>query len=199
MPNVLLTAYEVEHELLPAVCARCAEPTTERVPLTVRIIDGWAGVPQIFGILAGLFFFPPLIPLAIRYARSVELHVPLCGPHAEALRRRERFEWRVLLPAWTAVAVVVDLVLIFQLMSDNPAAFCGMPFVVVIVFVAAGLFNARRQVKFTKAEKSGYRLHAVHPAFVEAVIEERARDRVSNPDRRDGHGDVRDDYDDEVT
>ena len=67
----------------------------------------------------------------------------------------------------------------------------------IIVIADAG-FVSRRAVTVGKPPKVGARLGRVHPAFVDALIAERARDRVSNPERRGGHGDVRDDFDDEV-
>ena len=61
------------------------------------------------------------------------------------------------------------------------------------------LFVARGEVGILRASPTEVRLTNVHPDFVNALIEDRARDRVDNPDRRALRGDLRDDYDDELT
>lgn len=199
MARVQLTSYEVDNDLFPAVCARCGAPAADRVVPTLYIVDGWRGVPQVLGIVFGLFFFPLLVPFTLRFARKVQVRVPHCGPHADEYRRRERIEQTYLLPIWTVVAVVADVVVIVGLAITGEGFVCLASLLAVALGVIAAAAVARRQVKITRVDKIGIRLHDVHPTFVYALIDERARDRVSNPDRRGGHGDVRDDYDDEVT
>ena len=196
MARIDLSDYEVAHDLLPPLCAKCGEPATDRPTLKLYIVDGWAGVLQVFGLFFGLFLFPPLVLFALRFAAAVEVRVPLCPAHRDDLARRERAEKRYLFPVWTAATVLLELTLLVELLMDGPGVSCGGPFVLLVgALVASGVIG-RGRVRLAKPAKAGVRLTGVHPAFVAAVLEDRARDRVSNPARRTGHGDVRDDYDD---
>lgn len=197
MARVHLTHYEVEHDLLPPVCVRCGAPAVDRVVQTVYIIDGWGGVIPFFGAMIGLFVLPPLLPLSLRLARAVHVRVPYCEPHRDVFNRRHWAEWRILIPAWTFAALTVDGFLIGSLISDGPGFVCAAPLIVMFVGVWSAIWLARNQVKITNVDKTGVRLSGVDETFASALAEERARDRVSNPDRRGGHGDMRDDYDDE--
>jgi hypothetical protein len=197
MPRVDLTDYEIAHDLLPGVCARCGAPAVERVVHAIRIVDGWRGVIQLIGILLGFFFFPPLLAFAVRCVRPLEVGVPLCAADRDDHRRRERLEWRVLLPIWTVAALIMDALVLIDVAYDGPGIGCiGTWSVVGGAVVAAAIIN-RGRIQVMKPGKTGLRLTEVHPTFVAALMEDRARDRVSNPERRGGFGDVRDDYDDE--
>ena len=197
MPTVDLTEYEVRHDLLPAVCARCGKPASDRVPHTTHVAEGrWAPV-QVLGLLGGLFIFPPLAVLALRSARAYSVGVPLCAAHREDFRRRERIDNTYVLWAWAAAAVVVEAVVLIVLLSGGPGVVCYAPFGVLAAGVVASALVGGRSIFLTRPVKEGIRLARVHPAFVAALQADRARDRISNPDRRGGHGDMRDDYDDE--
>jgi hypothetical protein len=198
MPRVDLTDYEIAHDLLPAVCAKCGEPAVERVVHTIRVLlDGWRGMVQLFGVLFGLFFFPPLLVYTLRHARPIEVRVPLCAAHRDRYRWQDWAEHRVLLPVWTVAAVLMDVVLVIDMATNFLGFACIGTWVVLIGAVIASGAIGRGRVLVGKPGKTGLRLMDAHTAFVAAIQEDRARDRVSNPDRRGGFGDVRDDYDDE--
>jgi hypothetical protein len=196
MPTVALTDYEMEHALLPPVCARCGRPATGRLELKLRIFEGWRNMPAVGGLLFGLFFFPPVIMLTLRLARTVRLRVPHCREHRREHYRAARRSLRFLLPTWTAAALVLDVSLVVETAIAGTGISCfGLLLVLIIATITAALIE-HGLVLLSRPRKSGLRLNNVHPKFVAALIEERARDRVDNPDRRDGFGDVRDDYDD---
>ena len=196
MAQVTLTDYEIEHHVLPAVCARCGEPAAGRVELKLRVIDGWRGIPAAIGLFVGLFFFPPLVLWTLYLARVVRLRVPHCPAHRREYVRAARTSFRVLLPTWTAVAVVLDAGLVVEAaVTGTGVACCGLTLVPVAAALASGLVE-RRLVRLSGPRKPGLRLTNCHPGFVAAVLHDRARDRVDNPDRRGGFGDARDDYDD---
>src|SRR5262245_59613935 len=197
MPRVDLAEYEVTHDLLPALCARCGESAAERVTHKAHIVEGPWALLQVFGLLAGLFLFPPLIRLTIRYTRQVGVPVPLCAAHGDHFRSRERMENRYLFPAWTAAALIVDAIVVIALVSGLEGCICYSPCVILLACLAASAAISRGVVTVTRPGKDGIRLSGIHEAFAAALMEDRARDRVSNPDRRGGHGDVRDDFDDE--
>jgi hypothetical protein len=201
MAHIDITDYEITHNLLPRVCALCGEPTTKRVKLAIRIIDGWRGAFQLIALFVGLFCFPPLVLRVIhRYSRTISVRVPMCTTHRAEHRRRMRLLFRTLMPWWTGAVIILDLFAILELAVGGPGFWCVGVFVVlfVVVLADAGLIS-RRAISVGKPPKVDARLGRVHPAFVEALIAERARDRISNPERRGGHGDVRDDFDDEPT
>ena len=198
MAQVSVTAYEVEHGLLPAVCARCGGPATGRRDLDLHVLDGWRGGLLIPVVLFGLLFFPPLVLWTIRHAEKVRVPVPLCPVDFRWFESRERVERRLFFPIWTAVALMLDALVFIDLFLGGRGFSCVGVFAVLFgAVVAAGLVS-RGRVGITKPPKGDIRLTGVHEAFVAALIEDRARARVSDPDRRGGHGDMRDDYDDEV-
>jgi hypothetical protein len=199
MPRVTVTAYELENELLPSVCATCGEPATDHVAPVVCEVDGWQGGVQVFGVLGGLFFFPPLLFFTLRFARRIAVRVPVCTTHRDSYLRSERAEKRYLMPVWTAAAVLVDAWIVAEVCYGGPGMSCCGSIAVLLGILTAGTLLSRGRVRVTKQPKKDIvYLDKVHPAFVAALAQDRARDRISNPDRRVGHGDVRDDYDDEV-
>ena len=76
MPRVDLSDYELAHDLLPPVCAKCGEPATDRPTHKLYIADGWSGAVQVFGLISGLFLFPPLMLFTLRFARLLEVRSP---------------------------------------------------------------------------------------------------------------------------
>src|SRR4051812_30945734 len=66
MAHVIITDYEIAHDLLPRVCAKCGQPANRRMKLGLRTIDGWRGAFQVVGLAFGLFCFPPLVLRIIR-------------------------------------------------------------------------------------------------------------------------------------
>jgi hypothetical protein len=196
MANVALTDYEIEQDRLPPVCARCGKPADERVEHRLRIIDGWRGIPQVVGMLLGLFFFPPLLFFTLRFARSIVIKVPLCARHADFYRRRTATVTRYLLPAWTVATVLMNIAVIIEIAVDGKGIACYGLFLVLIFVLFGAAFIERGLVRVTRPKEPGARLSNLHPEFVVALTEDRARDRVDNPDRRGGFGDVRDDYED---
>ena len=199
MARVTVTNYELEHDLLPPVCVRCGAPAADRVVQTLHIVDGWWGAAQLFGVLFGLFFFPPLIPLALRYAQSGSARLPMCPPHRDDYQARSEWGSRVLFPVWTAAALVADgLVVVDFVTGVPPGGLCFAPIVVLLAGTVGSLMVSRGRIQIEKVDKTGLRLMGVSEEFVTALAHDRARDRVDNPDRRSGHGNIRDDYDDEV-
>jgi hypothetical protein len=74
----------------------------------------------------------------------------------------------------------------------------GGMFAVVVVLILENAVIGYGAVKVVKVQPSdSIRLNDVHPDFVAAVIEDRARSRVWDPDRRPAGRDVKDDFDDE--
>ena len=200
MAHVTLTDYEIEHDLLPGVCVKCGAPTSAHFVHAMRIIDGWRGALLVYVLLFGLFFFPPLALFVLfRQAQVIPIRLPMCTNHRDDLERRRQIAVRILLPIWSAAVIVLDVAIIIALMAGAPAIWCVVYFFpLMVVGILDGLLTGRGAIKLSRPRKCPIRLHDSHPAFVAALLEERARDRVSNPDRRGGHGDVRDDFDDEA-
>jgi hypothetical protein len=198
MAQISLTDYEVEQDLLPAVCARCGQPATERDELSIRIIDGWQGLVLLPLMIIGLFCLPPLLFLIIGNGKKWRVRVPLCSEHKDDHDRRRRMSLRRLLPIWTVAAIVVDVDIIAEAAMGGPGLSCGAAMLVFFLAVFADVvLITRGAVQVARPGKTGIQLKNVHPDFVAAVIEDRARDRIDDPDRRAGFGDHRDDYDDE--
>ena len=198
MARVTVTDYELEHDLLPAVCVRCGAPAADRVEQTLHILDGPRGTALVLALLFGLFFFPPLVRLVTRKANSVSARLPMCRPHADGFRARTEWVDRVGLPVWTAAALVSDGLMVADFLTGDPGGSCFAPVVLLLAWAMAVLVVVRGRVGIERSRKMDLRLTGVSEEFATALAADRARDRVSNPDRRGGHGDQRDDYDDEV-
>jgi len=205
MPKVTVTEYELVNDLLPMVCAKCGNPAEVRVPRPIRFIGSdWAGV-RALALIFGLLFFPPLFCfIAYRYAEIIRVRIPMCESHMDDWGWRDRAMFRLLIPGWTlAVLLLYSFGLAFLILGDDQiAAVCFLSPVVALVLTALveNLVLLRGAVRTAKTEdkKLDVRLSSVHSEFVAALAEDRARDRVDNPERRVPTRDVREDFDDEV-
>ena len=123
MAHVTLTDYEIDHDLLPRVCAQCGEPAPNRVKLAIRIIDGWRGAFQLLVLFFGLFCFPPIVVWVIRrHARTIWVRVPFCHKHRAERKQRVRLLSRKLLPLWTVAVLFLDLFAIVEMMVGGPGS-----------------------------------------------------------------------------
>jgi hypothetical protein len=198
MATVSLTRYEIETDLLPAVCARCGEPATDRRDLVLHILDGWKGGLLVAVLFIGLFFFPPLVLWTLRRARETRVSVPLCAVDYQWFESRARIEKCYLMPFWTAVVLLNNVFIVTEVALGGPGVSCCTVVGVLMGALLASALIARGRIGITGPPKRAVRLTGVHETFAAALAEDRARDRVSNPARRGGHGDLRDDYDDEA-
>jgi len=199
MPRVILTEYEVEHDLLPPLCIKCGKPATERFHRTVRFLDDpgrWGGL-YVLTFLFTIYCLPPLLLVLLRRARAFRVKIPFCPSHLNRFRRRERIALGILVPLWVTVSLAIDTVLAAAL-YHQPGGTCMLAAGVATFIAAVDRFAAWRARRRGQKRPLRFNLPFVHPAFVAALTEDRARDRIDNPDRRGGHGDVRDDYDDEA-
>jgi hypothetical protein len=120
----------------------------------------------------------------------------MCAADQGRTARKERRVLAILVPIWCLYVLVVDAVMVVGPLLNSPGWFCAIATgaAVFIVLLDAGHGWRRRRRGQTKWQS--FKLPGVHPDFVAALLEDRARDRVNNPDRRGGHGDIRDDFDD---
>jgi hypothetical protein len=202
MSQVTLTDYECEHDLHPAVCAKCGSPATERVPRRVRYLTDDLGWLRIVALSSSLILMPPLfLWLAFRYGRVVWVRIAMCDQHRDHWGWRDCALYWCLLPAWTVVAGALNGLGLIALMVGRDAGwyFAAGMFTLVLTLVVENCVIAFGSVKIMRSEKpAGVKLYGVHSDFVAALAADRARDRVTNPDRRPTGSGVREDYDDEV-
>jgi hypothetical protein len=205
MPSVTVTEYELVNDLLPMVCAKCGAPAEVRVSRPIRFVEGeWAGA-RMAVLMVGLLFFPPLFCLiAYQYAEIIRVRIPMCETHKDDWKWRDRVMFGLVVPGWTIAVLILDAFGVMYLIQGNAeiAAVCFLSPVIVMVMTVlietlVVLWGAVRTAK-TADQKLEVRLSSVHPEFVAALAEDRARDRVDNPERRVPGSDMRQDYDDEV-
>jgi hypothetical protein len=206
MARVNATDYECESDLLPPICAKCGAPAADRVPRTVRYLHDQQGAlvaVLVFSLFFGLFFFPPVFLLiAAWYSQAIQVRVPMCADHQTDWDWRDRAMNLLVLPAWCAAVLAAEVCgLVLHAQGDpGGAAYFGVgPVALGLALLVENAVVLRGAVRLAKPDKDHVRLSGVHEEFVAALLEERARDRVSNPDRRAPRGDVRDDYDDEAS
>jgi hypothetical protein len=199
MARISVTDYECEHDLLPAVCAKCAAPASDRVTRTLYFLHGHVAFFKVLGSVFGLFFFPPLFLLITsRYAQTMQVRVPMCPDHRNDWKWRERALNTFVFPLWSATVIAFEVIgVVVQAQGyDASAYFCVGPPALTLALLAENVLILPGSVRLMKPEK-GVRMTGVHDEFVAALQEDRARDRVANPDRRALRGDMRDDFDDE--
>jgi hypothetical protein len=201
MPTVRLSFHECLNGLLPPVCVTCGAPADRGVRFTVPT----RFLVYALGVLSS--FCPPLFVLAaVVLGRRRKMQVPMCEPHRAAWLRWDRnLTWSYMTVVGGAYVAAV-LLLIF-LPSEWVDRFLGLPrpegvkwsvipggyFLVTLMWFVPMSIRQTRYVRTTQATARDLRLSGVHPEFVRAVWEDRARD----PARLAMFGDARDDYDDE--
>ena len=146
MARISVSNYEIDRDLLPPVCVRCGAPAADRVVQTLYIIDGWRGVFQLFGLLFGLFFFPPLVMIVTRYVQQASARLPVCPLHRDELAGREVWAKRWLLPVWTTGALVADALVVVDLLTDRPGNLCFAPVVAMLAGIIGAGFAHRGRI-----------------------------------------------------
>jgi len=199
MARVILSEYEVGRNLLPPLCITCGQPAAVRFDRTVRVLDDpgrWGGLylPVLF---FSIYCLPPLMMVLMHRARTFCVKIPVCPRHLHQFRCRERILLGILITLWVLVALVIDAGLAAALYRQ-PGWFCVLAAGIALFLVAVDRVVAWRTRRRAKKRTFKFNLPFVHPAFVAALAEDRARDRVLNEDRRAGFGDIRDDFDDQA-
>jgi hypothetical protein len=197
MPQVVVTRYECDHNLLPALCLRCGATATEWVPRSL----GTPPRSRLRHLLLPVFLIiylavPASIIVLIRLPPREEIGFPFCTVHRDDWGRRNRVRNRWLWPAVCLISLIVQIVCLAGPMPLPLAYAHAAAGVLVVGFVIDQLTIGRRETCVLRSGRTQFSLTNVHEAFVNALIHDRARDRVSNPDRRALRGDLRDDYDD---
>jgi len=201
MARATLTTYECEHDLLPAVCARCGAPAAVRVGRSIPVPPGCGTAAWLFPLFLVLYLAVPavlaLVPWLVRRVRQFEVRIPLCEADRGHWAWRDRVRFRVLWPAVFVASLAVQVACLAGLIL-HPALYAhAAAGVVVVGFVIDWAALGRGEVAVHRAGRDRISLNRVHPDFVAALAEDRARDRVDNPDRRTLRGDIQEDFDDE--
>jgi hypothetical protein len=188
MPTVLLTTHELRTGLLPRLCARCAEPTDASVRLT-------APSPLSQMVLATLLTFcPPLfVVLALLLKKRSSVELPICRPHGDDWRWRDRVTSTTYL--WIVCGSYVAAWAVGLFAPIDPGVPALAYLFIWMAWMAPAVLRWTRTVRITKVTPWGVRLSGVDQAFVEALRVDRAR--AADPARLPWHGDVRADYDDQ--
>jgi len=202
MAYIRVTAYECERDLLPPICAKCGAPATARVIRPGRYFKEDWKLWKPVGTVFALIFIPPLGILGIlRLSHRIDVRLPMCEEHRNDHVWRDRLFLIWVLPIWSIATLILEVLFVIDISGGDPE-FCG--FYLLGVLIAGGmgviadtslnLTSVKLQVQM---KARGVWLRNVHPDFVAALVEDRARSRIDDPDRRGGD-DIRHDYDDEL-
>ena len=201
MARIRVTAYECERDLLPPVCAKCGKPAVGRVVRPARYIKNdyrllWIPLLVIFGLM----FMPPLGVWAIvRLSHRLDVCLPMCVNHLGDYIWRDRAFLRWVLPIWTVAVLTFESLAVMDLFGygDGAAFLLGVLIAGALAVVVDTLIGHTSVKIQAEIRPLGVYLNGAHPDFVAALVEERARSRIDDPNRR-AEGDVKHDYDDEL-
>jgi hypothetical protein len=184
MPDAYLRDYEVDPERLPPVCMRCGEPATNYRDKKFQWHPPWVAIT----ILAGLLVY---IILAIILTKRMIVSAPLCDRHRYHWAKRTTFILLGLL------AVIVGVV-VAAIVSSSPRNQDLIPIVwlgelvVFLVWLVGTIVAVVTQIGPREITDRTITLKGVCDAFIDAVDEDRAKDRGRRAARRR----ALDDYDD---
>src|SRR5215212_1457722 len=140
MASVTLTAYEVEHDLLPPVCVRCGQPTDEHMTRSIPQFDGRGFMVHFPGLYFAVFFAPPLLPWVLRRIPRVRIRWPLCAADQTRARRHERLARRIVVPLWLIGVLALYVYCAVELVSGKvPGVLLTWASILVMMEVGIGL------------------------------------------------------------
>ncbi|HVK11587.1 MAG TPA: hypothetical protein VM597_22640 [Gemmataceae bacterium] len=213
MAEITLTGYECERDLLPAVCAKCGAVAGHRVLRKLHSVrhdaPGWtlryvvrsvAAIGVVCLVIVSLYCVPWLsLRILNRWARVKKVRVPMCEAHRTEWDRLDRLTHFMVSACTVLVPGLWVGGIAFALCDMDVYALFLLPVSLTpyLIFGPEIVFDSWI-VRVTHGVPTGsVRLKAVSPAFVAAVVADRAKHRVSDPDRRPTRGGTEDDYDDE--
>ena len=190
MANVKLSRYECSRDLLPDVCMFCGEPATVRKQKTFAWHPSWVWVLILVNLIVVLI-------VAMVLTKKMPTRVPVCDRHAGWWTRRTLillFSFLFMAAACLAGIFYVDSQP-GNAKGDLSGVVCGGGVGLFLVWLIVAAIYGTRGVRPTEITDRDMKLTGVHEAFIDALQEDRARER----DQRDAgrFGDERDDYDDD--
>ena len=199
MAQINVTRYECELGLFPALCVQCGAPSAASVARPLPVAPAGRGWRWLFPVFLMLYLaVPAVLVLVVFVGRPPTVGVPVCDAHRGHWAWRYRVRSRILWPLVVVASLAVQAACLASWILTPwfyAHAAAGVLMVGLVIDIST---VGRREVRLVRGSPTEVRLTNVHPDFVNALIEDRARDRVDNPDRRALRGDIRDDYDDEL-
>jgi hypothetical protein len=177
--KVKISARECRRGMLPQVCAKCGDPTSE----TVRRKFQWFPPIAYIAILAGLL---PFAIIALVLTKRLEADMPMCEKHKK--------DW-----AWRQWFVVGGLLLLLvggigafafaasqqQGPNDGTVGFvCLGSAIALLVFLIPAAFINNAAIRPTEITDKGMTLINVHRDFIAELEEDRDRDYEEEEKRR---------------
>jgi hypothetical protein len=192
MPSITLSKYECSRDLLPDVCAVCGAPATTRKSRTFSWHPSWVWILILVNLLVVLI-------VALVLTKRMTVRLPVCDQHEGYWRRRTLF---YTLP--TVFILLLGAGAFTYVVSRPPGPaddlngwLCGGSIGLLFVWVVVAAIVQASGIRSTEITDRTMTLAGLHPDFVAAVREDRARDRDDARYRRTRYGDERDDFDDE--
>jgi hypothetical protein len=191
MPTVKLSEYECRRGLLPGVCMFCGAPATTRVERRFSWHPSWVYLLILINLLVTLI-------VALILTKKMTVRVPVCDEHEGFWRRRMLIlVLTFLLVAACCTAALVYLAYLPPAVNDELTPWlCGGGVILFFAWLIVAAIYSSAGVRPTEITESFISLSKVHEDFVDALRDERARDREEGDRRRNRYGDERDDYDD---
>jgi hypothetical protein len=191
MATVKLSDYECRRDLLPGVCMVCGAPADVRKSKNFS----WYNPLAYLGLLAGLV---PFLIIALVLTKRMTVRVPLCQQHQSHWSKRTLWVLGTFLAAMAVGIGAFAYMANQQPPNDDAGWVCLACVGLLFVWLVAAAIIQSSAIRPTEITDTSITLTKVHPDFVEALREERARIREEGGGRRrDRYGDVRDDYDDQ--
>jgi hypothetical protein len=172
MARVKLSRRECKQDLLPPVCVLCGAPATVRRPRRFSWFPGWIWIIVILSWLIGLI-------LAIVLTKSMTVPLPACDQHEGYWRRKKH----IVNIGSVVVLLLCGAAFVFLLAQDRDRQselagwICGGGAAVFFLWLLVALVIQSGRVRASEITDKSIILFGVHPEFVNALEDDRERDR----------------------
>jgi hypothetical protein len=179
MPNVKLTDFECRKNLLPGVCMFCGRKAVDRKKRTFAWHPPWVWVLILVGILVAAI-------VAMILTKRMTVRVPVCNEHEGFWRRRN------LVVGLSFLAIVVVEVAFIAVATSMPhgqnndmgGLVCGGGAVLFLGWLVVAAIYSQRGIRPTEITDRFVRLTGVNQKFIDALEDDRERDREEEDEYR---------------
>jgi hypothetical protein len=171
MATVRLSRYEVEEQLLPAVCLQCGAPATRERRKAFSWYPPWINLLIFVGLI-------PFLIVALVLTKRMTMHAPFCEEHRNHWNWRSWFVWLglmlVMFLGFGAVVVAIILANRGVVNGDTMVGLaCVGTLLIGLIWLVAAAIIQQTAIRPTEITDRRLTLTNVSDYFIDALDEER--------------------------